>query len=321
MSTAGDARRKMKEQFLDFIIKGNLVYDFTFANLAIAFLETNDSEYLHKISELDAAEHILNHAKRFQYDVPQNSAIELASHLLSPIDAQKKKLPRFKRNLHFAKENIAEIDFAQRIALQCLPEEFHFESSLFFTFGYDLGVVYGKNCSLNLANPYFLENMNEMKYYAIHELHHAGFLMLKNSTMPSLAITTYREMADLIAYFTHLEGMGTFAPLAIREKENAMDIDRDYIALQDSKRMEDLETEYFDIYFYFKNNPGGLLTEEDWRKVAILSDGKRLWYTVGANMAKTIDQKLGREKLVSLIAGPSENFITTYLSIKEDSKA
>jgi len=141
--------------------------------------------------------------------------------------------------------------------------------------------------------------------------------MLKNNIMPSLDITNYKEITQLIEYFTHLEGMGTFAPLDIRKKENAMNIDKDYIALQDSGLMKEYEKEFFDIYFHFKNNPDSLITEEDWDKLSILSDKKRLWYRIGASMAQTIDNNLGREKLVSLIPEPSENFINTYLMIKD----
>ena len=301
-----------------FIIrKGNIVYDFTFAELAVKYLETDDSTYLQRIAELKATEHILNHAKRFNYNVPKNSKIELVTYLLSPADEKKEILADFKRNLRYAKNNIAEIDLAQKVCLQYLPDSFHYSSNLFFTFGYDLGVVYSKNASVNLAHSYYLKNTNEIKYYSIHELHHAGFVMLKNNIMPSLDITNYKEMTQLIEYFTHLEGMGTFAPLDIRKKENAMNIDRDYIALQDPGLMKEYEKEFFDIYFHFKNNPDSLITEEDWDKVSILSDKKRLWYRIGASMAQTIDKNLGREKLVSLISEPSENFINTYLMIKD----
>ena len=70
----------------DKVVKGNLVYDFTFANLAVAYLETNDYEYLHRIAELEATNHILRHAKHFKYNVPQESKLELVTHLLSPLD-------------------------------------------------------------------------------------------------------------------------------------------------------------------------------------------------------------------------------------------
>ena len=296
------------------IQKGNLAYDFTFADLADKYFETNDSTFLQKVAGLDATEHLLNHSKRFNYNVPNNSKLELVTYLLSSKD-NREKLARFKRNLKFAKKQIAEADIAQKIALQFLPTDFSFSSSLYFTFGYDIGVAYGSNASLNLAHPIFLEHMNEMKYYSIHELHHAGFIMLKNNVMPSLDITNYREMAQVIEYLTHLEGMATYAPLEIREKENALNIDKDYVALQDSGLMKEYEKEYFNIYFHFKNNPDSVLKEEDWDKVHILSDDKRLWYRVGAKMAQTIDQRHGREKLVGLIPESSEKFITTYLQI------
>lgn len=298
--------------------KGNVVYDFSFAELAVKYLETSDSIYLQRIAELKATEHLLNHANRFNYNVPKNSKAELVKYLLSPIDEKKKILGNFKRNLKYAHNNIAEVDLAQNISLQYLPEGFHYSSYLFFTFGYDLGVVYGKNASVNLAHPYYLKNMHEVRYYSIHELHHAGFVMLKKNIMPSLSINCYKEMSQLIEYLTHLEGMGTLTPLYIRKKESAMDSDKDYIALQNSELMKEYEQEFWDIYFHFKNNPNGLVTEKDWAKVSILSDEKRLWYRVGAIMAQTIDKNLGKKKLTSLISEPSENFIKTYLAIKNN---
>jgi len=299
------------------IEKGNVVYDFSFAELSIKFLENGDTSFINKIAELDASKHLQNHAKQFGYDVPKDKAIELVKYLLFPIDEKKLVLEGFKRNLKYAKKSIAEKDIAQTIALQYLPKDFTYSSHLFFTFGYDLGVAYQNNASINLAHPHYIENMQEIKYYSIHELHHAGFIKLKNNLMPSLDIVNYGEMATLIEYFTHLEGMGTFAPLELRKKENAMETDKDYIALQDNVLIIEYEKEYFDIYFHFKNNPDRLITEEDWEMVNVLSDQKRLWYRVGALIAKTIDDKLGREKLVSLIPEPSENFIKTYLKTKE----
>ena len=297
------------------IQKGNVAYDFSFATLALKFFETNDSLYLQKIATLQATEHLLNHSRRFNSGVPNNSGLELVTYLLS-FGNSEEELARFKRNLDFAKKHIAKTDIPQKIALQFLPKDFTFSSSLFFTFGYDLGVAYGNNASLNLAHPFFLENRNELIFFAIHELHHAGFIMLKGY-MPSLNITTFREMAELIEYLTHLEGMATLAPLEIRMKENAMNTHRDYVVLQDAELLKEFTKQFFEIYFHFKNNPDSIITNDDWSKIHILSDGKRLFYIVGAHMAQTIDQEFGREKLVSLIAQPSEKFITTYLEIIE----
>lgn len=302
------------------IKKGNVTYDFIFAELAIQYLETGDSGYLFKISETDAAKHIFNHANKFSYDVPKGSPLALVKYLLTPVEEKRKILPGFKRNLQYAKDSIAGTDLAQAECLKMLPKGFNYNRSthLFFTFGYDLGVTIDGNASINLAHPHYLQDMRELKYYSVHELHHAGFLQLKNNVMVSLDIHSYSEMATLIEYYTHLEGMGAYAPYNIRQKEQALNADHDYIVLQDSSLIREQIKEYFTVYFYFKDNPQKTITDQDWEKISILSDKKRLWYTVGAKMAKTIDEKLGREKLTSLISEPSRNFLNTYLAIKDE---
>ena len=296
-------------------LQTQVIYDFSFADLSVKYLETGDAEFLQKISELEAAEHLFNHALSYNNNIPAKSKAELTAYLLSPLEEQKKRLPDFKRNLAFARKSIADTDFAGKVVSQFLPKDFAFSSRIFFTFGYDIGVAYGNNCSLNLAHPIFRNNMNEIKYYTVHELHHTGFIALKGGYMPSFKISARGEMAHIIEYLTHMEGMGTYAPFAAREKDNALNTNGDYIALQDSNMMVELEKEYFDIYLHFKNNPGKLLTEDDWCKINILSDAKRLWYRVGSNMARAIDIKLGRDKLTGIISEPSENFIAAYLGL------
>jgi len=295
----------------------SLNYDFIFVELAIKFLEIGDVEYLQKIAESKAAEHIFNHALRFNPGMPIGSTLEFVTHLLTPLDKHREKLQQVTKNLDYAKKHIASTRIAENIALQFLPDNFVFFGSMFFTFGYDIGVAFGKNCSLNLAHSIFSSNIEEMKYYAIHEIHHAGFITLKEGYMPSLQVSTRKDMLRLIEYLTHLEGMGTYVPLEIRKQENAMNTDRDYIALQNSDQLNSFVKEYFEIYDYFKDNLNEALTDYDWYKIGVLSDIKRLWYIVGAHMAKAIDKRLGREKLTGLICESPENFIKTYLNLEE----
>jgi len=166
-----------------------LVYNFDFAELAISFIETGDTKYLKKLSELNAADHILNHALRFNYDVPTDSKLSLVTHLLTPISKYKEILPQVVKNLDYAKKHITNCHTVEKAVLDFLPKGFSFSGSIFFTWGYDIGVAFGNNCSLNLAHPIFLKNMSELKYYAVHELHHAGFIALKGH-MPSFEIST-----------------------------------------------------------------------------------------------------------------------------------
>ena len=303
-------KNKEKRDFVN--EQTSLTYDFSFAELAIKYLETGNSECLNEISNLDATIHLYNHALHNRMIKPTNSKLEFVTNLLSPIDKQRELLPIFKERLNFAKEDLVKSGIAEKTALQFLPTDFIFSGSLFFTFGY-YHSTYGKTCNLNLADTNNIKNMNSIIHVAVHELHHVGFITLKGGYMPSLDITTYKEMLHQIEYVTHLEGMGLYAQqnaFVMLEPENAMSID---IPLQE---LQEFEKEYFDIYYHFKNKPDNLLTQEDWNKFHILSNGG-LWYVVGAHMVKTIDENLGREKLISLISEPPENFIETYLELNK----
>ncbi len=298
------------------IKKGSLIYDFSFAELAIQYLESGDTLLLNKMADLEATHHLLNHAGQFHYNVPRDSGHALLKYLLSAYQENPEALRKIKQNLQFARDSIAQTDFPQRICMQYLPEKFAFSGKLFFTVGYDVGVVFADNASLNIAHPRFMENPQEMLFYSIHELHHAGFVQLKEKQMPSLAITTYGEMAELIEFFTHLEGMGTYAPLQARVKREALDQDSDYLALMDEEKMEALEQKFFTIYKHFKNQPYETLTPADWEKLAPFTDGARLWYRVGAKMASEIDKMSGREKLTGLMLLAPEYFFEAYLSLQ-----
>ena len=293
--------------------------NFEFAELAIKFLETGEEGYLEGIAKTDGAAHIFNHASRYNNAKPDDTVLSFITRFITPIDKHRESLPQVKENLDYAKKHIAASDTAEKIALQYLPKDFSFTGTIFFTFGYDIGVAFGNNCSLNIANPIFLrKDKIEMMYYAIHEMHHAGFIQLRDDGMLSLDISTYEEMASLIELATFIEGMGTYAPLAIREEEGAMDADSDYRTLQDPELMEQMIKEFLDIYRYFKDSPDKALTEDDWQKVSVLSggmNGKRHWYIVGAHMARAIDEAFGREYLVGLIGGDSEGFIKSYMKL------
>lgn len=138
--------------------------------------------------------------------------------------------------------------------------------------------------------------------------------------MHSPNIVTYKEITQLIEYCTHFEGMGTYASLYLRKKGNLgrFDFDSDYLALEDDLQMKIFEKEYFEIYNYFKNSPESIITDEDWVKISVLSDKKRLWHRVGAHMAKEIEKNYGRKKIVSLILEPSGNFINTYILVNKN---
>ena len=291
-----------------------LEYDFAFAELAVKYLETGDLDYLRMIGDLPASQHMINHAKYFGNATQASTTLEFISQFFSPLDKQRESLLVFKRNLCYAKEMVAKTCIAEVSALRYLPKDFTFAGNVFFTFGYDIGVAFGRNCSLNLAHPIFSNDVREILFYAIHEIHHIGFIAEKGGEMPSFsALRTRGDMANAIEYCTHLEGMAVYAPFSMREDEGTIDTDNDYVSLSSPCVLKEMEKEYFNIYRYFKGCPDAPLSKEDTQKISILSDEKRLWYIVGGHMAKVIDQIHGRKKLTALISENSENFISLYI--------
>ena len=147
-------------------------------------------------------------------------------------------------------------------------------------------------------------------------MHHAGFLQVKNRPLPSIDLKNHGQARSIVEYFTHLEGMATYAAYNIRKMGEGLDSDQDYIVLRNDSLMEKLEEEFFDIYEHFSKKPEAIVTEEDWKLISELSN-KRLWYRVGAEIAHDIDSVYGRDYLVNLIRKDPGIFIEEYISLKE----
>jgi len=300
----------------EIIIKGNVIYDFTLAELSTKYIATNDIFVLSEIAGSEGIKLLYNHASWSGNNAEKLPLKEFAKKIIDR-NNNVNNINAILGNIQYAKDSVASSDYPQQVCLNYLPKGFSFSSRLCYTVGYDLGITYLNNSSVNISHKHYLDNCSEIKYYSIHELHHAGFNTLKKNRMPSLNISTYGEMSKLIAYLTHLEGMAVYAAYDERKKNNSLNDDPDYIALQDTLLMKKLINRYFEIYNHFMVDTIDTLTENDWSMFRELSSGDRLWYRVGSGMAEIIDKKTGREKLTSLISEPSENFINTYLLLKD----
>ena len=291
-----------------------MTYCFEFVNLAVRYLETGDEGCLRGLAELDAARHIFAHASYCKYDSSISTPLGLVTHLLSNRDKLRKSVPGILRNIDFVKEHVMKNDSSQRIALECLPKGFAHTGKLFFTVAYMDGVAFGKNCSLNLAYPIYVEHPDELAFWAVHEIHHAGFLELQKGKLPIFDMKTFGDMAKFIACMLQLEGMGTYAALALRESRNSLDKYGDYENLKNPQRMKELESLFFEFYEPYSGDPSRLLSDDDWQEFFRASE-YRMQYTVGAKMAQAIDQRMGREALTGLILQAPEVFIATYQNL------
>jgi Putative zinc dependent peptidase (DUF5700) len=287
----------------------DLTFDATFAELTLRYLQTKDPAILKQLQDSPAAAHLLEHARNFDYDVPKDSAHALVAHLLAMANAD--RIAACEGGIaYFSGPMLADPRWVNE-TLRYLPDDFRFHGSLFLIFGYDIGVAYGHNASLNCGHPHFAAHPDELKFYAIHELHHVGFMSYQPP--PKLAdIKTCRDLLKLVEYSTQLEGMAVWAAYPLREKEHGLANDDDYIALEDDARIQRDVKLYFDDLHSLQKRGDEPADDAAWAVITRMSSGERLWYRVGAHMARTIERKSGRASLVALIPQGPEKFLAAY---------
>jgi hypothetical protein len=286
----------------------DLRFDARFAALALDYFRTGDERISAEIPLLPAAAHLLAHARNFDYDVPKSSPQDLVASLLAPSPERLQRIATCRVSLGFFTGPMLEDPHWVGDALGYLPAGFRFHGSLFLTFGYDIGVAFPPNASLNGAHLRFDGRPRELLYYAIHELHHAGFMSYRPPPrVPDLK--TCRDVLGLVQYSTELEGLAVLAAWERRRSENALDDGSDYAALEDPARMRQDAAAYFREYDSLAGRGDEPADAGAWAVIELMSSGERLWYRVGAVMARRIEEALGRPALIALIGQDPARFV------------
>ena len=84
--------------------------------------------------------------------------------------------------------------------------------------------------------------------------------------------------------------------------------------------MSQLISRFFEFLNSYEGEPVRDLVEDDWDVLELMSDADRLWYVVGAWMAESLDQGLGREALNMTIVEGSEAFFRLYKNLKSKNR-
>ncbi|GEM_PF-920726 len=298
------------------LAKQDLRFDARFAADALSYLKSGKPLFLDRLTRSPAALHLLNHARNFENsDVPRDSVRALVVSLLEPRDERLKQAATCESSLAFFTGPMLDHPHWLDDVLRYLPKGFCFHGSLFLTFGYDLGVSFAPNASLNGASPHFNGHPRELLYYAIHELHHVGFMTIHPPPRFS-DVRTCRDLFKAVQYLTQLEGMAVLAATERRRSEHALSDDADYVALQDEQRMQRDEALYFKEYDGLEKRGDRPVDKEAWAVLDRMSAGERLWYRVGARMAGRIEKELGRPALVSLLEEGPESFFGVYRRLR-----
>ena len=291
----------------------DLSFNSSFAQLSIEYLRSSDTSILTKLAISPGASHLLAHARNFDYDVPKDSTQALVSHLLALRSDRLANLEICKASLKYFTSQMVTDPHWLNDSLRYLPAGFRYHGSLFLIYGYDIGVAFGPSASLNCGHSNFA-HPRELLYYAIHELHHVGFMSYQPP--PRIAeLKTCHDLLGLVKYSTQMEGMAVLAAYGRRREEAALDGDPDYIALQDEKRMQRDEEQYFADLHYLEQRGDAPADADAWAVISRMSSGERLWYRVGARMAQKIEQEFGRGRLIAMIRQGPGNFLSAYQGI------
>ena len=291
-------------------------FDFEHVEMSLAYFAKQEDPVIQQIAESRATQHLLTHSQRTGYYPPETNGIELTKILLSNPIPTEAKLATVETLVSYIRANRDRQASCLNEAKTYLPDTFAFANPLFITWGYDIGVSMDGAASINLAHDHFADNPEEVWFYCIHEMHHAG--VTSYHPMTKIAeISSTQELFAFLRYSTFLEGTATYAAYDARERAGALRNDRDYVALTDKARMDRYRARYFEVYERMKSAPDRPLQEVDWQALEMFSDGDRLWYRVGAEMASAIDANLGRRKFRDIISQGPEAFFHAYLAQDE----
>ena len=284
------------------------------AEQALAFLATGNQALLADMAATPAAAHLLRHARTYAYDFPRDSTAALTLALVSPEALKRERVAAAGKALaYFNGPMRADTSWLADVS-RGLPADAPCKASLFLTFGYDIGVSCPGTASLNAAHRHFEAHPRELLYYAIHELHHTGFMTYQQPR----PVAEWRTAADLLAqaeYALQLEGMAVWAVWERRRAEGAMDWDEDYVALQDEGRLRTLEAAFRKAHAALEvkaQTPG----PADPAARALLSElygSDRIFYRFGAFAARQIELRQGRPALIALVKAGPHAFLQAYL--------
>lgn len=182
-----------------------------------------------------------------------------------------------------------------------LPPGFTYKGKIFFILGYDIGAASPPDVLINLANSKFIKAPSEIAPYIIHEIYHVGFFQFQ--PVPSLLnIDQQKNLLQLIEWSTQSEGMAVNAAYEYRREHHLLRQDEDYGIYSDEAERKKVLGEYSALYRMAENSKspvpgfGAILTK--------MSSGQRLWYRFGAWLARSIEQKYGRTRLIESVSNP-----------------
>ncbi len=284
--------------------------DLSFLNLVSEYLMKPTSELIEEISQHEAAKKTHIHAER--YGNTEEPLFVFWKNILERDSTQSPLImKRIRKSLDYINSNRLTMTESLVEVSEYLPDDLNLSCKLYGMIGYDIGIVSEGDAFLNLAHPHFDNEPRELTYFAMHEVHHVGYISYNPSRSLS-DIKTTNDLLWLVHYATHLEGMGVYTPLRRRLRDGCISHE-DYQVLKNPEETETRLKRYFDYLEKLKAEESRPLTDSDFDIIEEMSGkNQRLWYIAGAYMAEAIDTKSSRQALTDTISKGHDYFFRLY---------
>lgn len=193
-----------------------------------------------------------------------------------------------------------------------LPQnDLKFNTTIYFTTKtYAFAFMHNSLILSDVLSPYFEQNPDKIFNSITHECFHLGYGFNRY-------LRKEMELENSFIYNTLLdglqnEGIATYLGYLAKDffpSEN----DRDYLKLNNQSEVKLLFQKINGLFEVAEQIPLDSLQKKAW-EIGVVQRG---YYIVGASMAKTIDEKLGRESLIETIATGPLNFVEVYNELAE----
>lgn len=289
--------------------------DPSFLEEVLTYFQQPSNNQFSKLMKHPAAQLVHAHATAWQ-----NTNADLSTFWKEIFEKEQDKGPEYYSHLQGALDylelNRQPLDKALNDVQDYLPSSLQLESHLYLMLGYDIGIVSQGDALLNLGHPLFQRDLRELIFFAMHEVHHAGFTHI-HPMFTLEGMQTLDDLGDSIQYSTQLEGLAVYAALRGRLNEQVL-THEDYSVLLNPEECEKRVQRFFDIYNNLVTTPNRPLQQRDFELFEIMSrPHQRLWYITGAHMARAIDTQMGRDTLLQTVTSGPESFFLTYGQIQD----
>ncbi len=286
------------------------VFDSSFIELIMKYERDPSEVLLAELIDHDAAIGVHEHA--IQFNNTTQNLIPFWKSILDDVFKNGLQVrERIESSLQYLVKNDKRLTELLNEVAEFLPTDIDLYLKIHGIVGYDIGIVSKGNAFLNLAAKHYEEDRRELLYFAMHESHHVGYTHY-NPIYSLSTLNTTKDLLDIVRYSTHLEGLATYVPLQRRLKDNGVE-HQDYATLVNPERVAERCSSYWALLEQVENEEERRIVDKDYDTIERMSGrNERLWYIAGAEMSRTIDEKLGRGRLRDTVKKGPLDFFKAY---------